>query len=73
MIAAAGLMLAACTGDDDVLAVVDQQPAATDDAEGFTATMGDQLELLPEENLDGQTVNTLTIDPTNPLNQAEFK
>jgi len=58
MIAAAGLMLAACTGDDDVLAVVDQQPAATDDAEGFTATMGDQLELLPEENLDGQTVNT---------------
>ena len=22
---------------------------------------------------DGQTVNTLTIDPTNPLNQAEFK
>lgn len=55
IIATAAMMLAACSTDDelaaDVSSVADEQSAVQ--TEGFYGMMGDQLQMLPEEDMDG--------------------
>lgn len=59
MMAAALMTFSACN-NDDVLTEETPTPTEqpTNDSEGFVAVIGDQLEMLDEENLDGQPAAT---------------
>ena len=56
MIATALLTLGACSNNN--LLADDMPYEAADDYNGFTATIGEPLEILEEENLDGEAMNT---------------
>ena len=67
MFLATALTFAACSSDDALESEQPLTPANTGENITFASTIGDQLEILAEENLDGETGTRATFDSSNEL------